>query len=55
MLSKYVSNNLQRDFRIPVSAFVKVARKSFNAKFTAKIGFRSRFYVTPLLMLTLEV
>ena len=36
---KYVSNNVERDFRFPVSAFATVARISFNGKFTAKIGF----------------
>ena len=39
MWSKYVSNNAQRDFIIPVSAYATVARQSFNGKFPAKIGF----------------
>ena len=34
-----ISNNAQRDFRIPVSTFATVAQKSFKGKFTAKIGF----------------
>ena len=47
MWSKYVSNNVQRDFRFLVSAFASVARKSFNGKLTAKIGFLDQaFYVT---------
>ena len=39
MWSKYVSNNVWRDFRLLVSAFETVARKSFNGKSTT-------FYVT---------
>ena len=34
--------NFWSDFRLPASTFATVARKSFNAKFTAKIA----FYVT---------
>ena len=39
MWSKYVSNNVQREFEIPVSTFATVAWKMFNGKFTAKNGF----------------
>ena len=44
MWSKYVSNNVRRDFRVPVSAFATVARQSFNGKFTAILD--HVFYVT---------
>ena len=39
MLTKYVSNNVWRDFRLPVSSFATVVGKRFNGKFTAKIDF----------------
>ena len=35
----YVSNNVRTDFRIPMPGFAMVARKRFNGKFTAEIGF----------------
>ena len=41
MRSKYVSNNLWRDFRLSALVFATVVRKSFNSKFTAKMIFRS--------------
>ena len=53
MWSKYVSNNVRRDFRILVSAFARVARKSFNCKFTAEIGFKIRHFTLLLLTRTL--
>ena len=55
MWSKYVSNNVWRDFQLPMSALATVARKSFNVKFTAKIDFPIGHFMLPLLMLTLEV
>ena len=56
MWSKYVlSNNFQRDFRIPVSAFATLARRSFNGKLTAKLVFRSGHFMLPLLTPTLAV
>ena len=36
---KYLSNNVWRDFRLPMSALATVAGKSYNGKFTAKIDF----------------
>ena len=38
--------NVWRDLRLPMSALATVARKSFNGKFTAKIDFSIRHYVT---------
>ena len=55
MLSKYVSNNVRRDFRLPVLAFVTVARKGFKGKFSAKNDFPIGYFRLPLLTLTLEV
>ena len=46
MWSKYLSNmsnNVWRDFRLPMSALATVAGKSFNGKFTAKIDFPMRY------------
>ena len=51
----YGTNNVWRDFRLPMSALATVARKSFNGKFTAKIDFPIGHFMLPLLMLTLEV
>ena len=45
---KYISNNVWRDFKLPVSAFATVARKSFNGKFTAKIDFPIGYFMLPL-------
>ena len=39
MWSKYLSNNVWRDFILPMSALATVGRKRFNGKFTAKIDF----------------
>ena len=39
MWSKYLSNNVWRDFRLPMSALAMVAGKSINCKFTAKNDF----------------
>ena len=39
MWFKYVSNNVWTDFRLTVSTFAMVARKSFNGKFTAQNDF----------------
>ena len=55
MWSKYLSNNVWRDFRLPMSALATVAGRSFNGKFTAKIDFPLGYFILPLLMLTLEV
>ena len=55
MWSKYVSNKVWREFRLPVSEFATVAQKSFNVKFTAKIDFPIAHFMIPLLTLTLEV
>ena len=53
--SKYLSNNVWRDFRLPMSALATVAGKSFNGKFTPKIDIPLGYFILPLLMLTLEV
>ena len=43
----YVSTNVWKNLRLPVSASATVARKSFNGKFIAKLDFPMRaFYVT---------
>ena len=55
MWSKYLSNYVWRDFRLPMSALATVAGNSFNGKFTAKIDFPIGCFILPLLMLTLEV
>ena len=44
MWSKYVSNNVWRDFRLLMSALATVAGKSFKCKFTAKIDFPLGYY-----------
>ena len=54
MWSKYLSNNVWRDFRLPLSAFAMVAGESFNGKFTVKIDFPIGYFIFPLLLLTLE-
>ena len=46
MWFKYVSNNVWRDFRLPVPAFATVLRKSFNGTFLQKLIFRLGIYVT---------
>ena len=47
MWSKCLSNNVWRDFRLPMSAIATAVGKSFNGKFTSKIDFFDRvFYVT---------
>ena len=47
MWSKYVSSNVCRDFRRPLSTFAMVERKSFNGKFKSKNYFSDwAFYVT---------
>ena len=51
MWSKYVSNNVWRDYRLPVSTFVTVARKIFIGKFTSKIDFPIGHYMLPFLTL----
>ena len=51
----YVSNNVQRDFRLSVSEFATVARKSCFGKFSAKIDFPTGPFMLPLLTLTSEV
>ena len=55
MWSKYVPNNVWRDFRLPVSAFTTVVLKIFNTEFTAKIDFPIRQFMLPLLTETLDV
>ena len=54
MWSKYLSDNVWRDFRLPMSALATVAGKVVR-KFTAKIDFPIGYFILPLLMLTLEV
>ena len=54
MWSKYLSNNVWRDFRLPMSPLATVAGKSFNSKLTAKIDFLLGYFIVQLLMLTLE-
>ena len=44
-----------KNFRLPVFAFVPVAQKNFNGKFTAKIDFPITNFMLPLLTLTSEV
>ena len=44
ILSKNVSKNVWSDFRISVSAFETVTRKSFNGNFTAKVEFSDRAF-----------
>ena len=44
MWSKYLSNDIWRDFKLPMSALATVAGKSFNDKFTAKIDFPLGYY-----------
>ena len=39
MWSKYLSNNVWRDFRLPMSALATVGGESFDSKFTAKTDF----------------
>ena len=39
ILFTYVSNDVWRDFRLPVSEFATIAWKSFDGKFTTKIDF----------------
>ena len=53
MWSKYVSNNVWRDFTLPMSPLATVAGKTFNGKFTAKIDFPLGYFILPLLMLTI--
>ena len=36
-----------RDFRLPVSAFARVARKCFNGKYTAKLDFPIGHFILP--------
>ena len=47
--SKFVSNDICRDFRLPVSAFETVARKSFNG-----LNFPIGHFMLPLLTLILK-
>ena len=44
---KHFLRNVWRDFRLPVSALVTVARKSFKGKFTAKIDFPIEHFMLP--------
>ena len=39
MWTKYVSNNVWRAYRLPVSIIATVAQKAFNSKFISKINF----------------
>ena len=55
LFSKYLSNNVWRYFRLPMSAIAIVAWKSFSCKFSAKTKFPIWDFMLPLLMLTLEV
>ena len=54
MWSKYVSNNVWKDFRL-LSEFATEAQKSFNVKSTAKNDFLIAHFMLPLRILTLEV
>ena len=54
MWSKYLSNNVWRDLRLPMSALA-IAGESLNTKFAAKIDFPIGHFMLPLPMLTLEV
>ena len=45
MGTKYVSNNVWRDFRHLVSAFATVALKSFNGQIPATIDFLIRHFM----------
>ena len=46
---------LWRDFRRSTSVLATVAVKNFNDKFTEKIDFPIRYFMLPLLMMTLKV
>ena len=48
--SKYVSNNVGRDLRLPMLVFATVAQKRFYAKRIAKVHFPIRHFMLPLLM-----
>ena len=52
---KYVSNNVWRYIRFPVSALATIAWKSLNGKFASKNHFPIDHFMLPLLTLTLEV
>ena len=52
----YVSKNVWRVLRLPVSAFALVAQKSFNGEFTANNWFSDQtFYVTIANFLSMKV
>ena len=44
-----------RDFKLLMLALATVALKSFNAKFTPEVDFPIRYFMLPLLILTLKV
>ena len=54
MWSKYVSNNVWKNIKLPVSAFATVARKICNFKFTVIIDFPIRHFILPLMTLTMK-
>ena len=54
MWYKHFVRNVWRYFRLPMSALARIARKSFNGEFTAKIDFPIGHFALPLLMLTLK-
>ena len=49
---KNLSNNVWRDFRLPVSAFATTTWNSFNGKFAAKIDFPIVHFMLSFLTLT---
>ena len=57
MWHKHFTRNVWRDFRTPIAALAKVARKSFNCILTAKIDifWSIGHFMLPFLMLTFEV
>ena len=46
MWPKYLSNNVWRDFRLPMSALATVAGKSFNLNLPQKLISARVFYIT---------
>ena len=45
MWYKHVLRNVWRDFRLSMLALAKVAGKSFNSKFTAKMDFPMGYFM----------
>ena len=56
MWSKYVSNIVLRDFRLPVSEFATEAREALKGKFAViKVDYPRGNFILPLQTLKLEV